>query len=107
MHWSCNKHDIPKGACYTASWKDCGRTMYVGSVRRSRKEFEDFTIKILNFSNLIKEVKFTGASGVKYSPATARRRSDSTVVSGIRSRAEKRADPRRDRQICPQELHVL
>ena len=71
FRWSCDKHDVPKGACYTASWKDCGRTTYVWVCQEGRKEFEDFTIKILNFSNLIKEVKLTGASGVKYSPATA------------------------------------
>jgi hypothetical protein len=71
LHWSCDKHDVPKNACYAASWKDCGRKMYVWVCPEERKAFEEFTIKILNFSNLIKEVKFSGSSGVKYSPATS------------------------------------
>ena len=71
LHWSCDKREVPKHACYTAAWKDCGRTTYVWVSPENRKEFEEFTIKILNFSNLIKDVKLSGTSGVKYSPATS------------------------------------
>ena len=66
-----SKHDVPKDACYQAVWKDCGQVRYVWVVPQYRKEFEDFTVKILNFSGLIKNVNVSGAAGVKYSPGTS------------------------------------
>ncbi len=66
-----SKHDVPKDACYVARWKDCGVERYVWVCPAFRKEFEDFTIKVLNFSGLVKNVQVQGASGVKYSPGTS------------------------------------
>jgi hypothetical protein len=69
---STSKHDIPANACYTSSWRDCGVTRFVWVTPEGRKEFEDFTIKILNLSALIKDVTFTGTSGLKFTPTTVR-----------------------------------
>jgi hypothetical protein len=70
--WLCkstNKHDIPHDACYTAWAKDCGKIWYVWVEPSHRKEFEDFTLKILNISGLIKEPTVSGATGVKFTPS--------------------------------------
>lgn len=66
-----SKHDVPKDACYVARWRDCGQERYIWVCPGFRKEFEEFTIKILNFSSLVKNVQITGAAGVKYSPGTS------------------------------------
>jgi hypothetical protein len=70
--WLCkstNKHDVPHDACYTAWAMDCGAIWYVWVQPAHRKEFEDFTIKILNFSGLIKDPTVSGATGVKFTPS--------------------------------------
>jgi hypothetical protein len=66
-----SKHDVPEDACYVARWRDCGVERYVWVCPGFRKEFEDFTIKVLNFSSLIKNVQITGSAGVKFSPGTS------------------------------------
>jgi hypothetical protein len=66
---STNKHEIPKDACYVAWSKECGKVWYVWVCPDHLKEFEDFTIKILNFSGLIKEPTVSGAAGVKFTPS--------------------------------------
>jgi hypothetical protein len=70
--WLCkstNKHDIPRDVCYSAWAKDCGKTWFVWVEPSGRKEFEDFTLKILNFSGIIKEPTVSGATGVKFTPS--------------------------------------
>jgi hypothetical protein len=66
---SVNKHDIPKNACYVAWSRECGKLWYVWVCPDGLKEFEDFTLKILNFSGLIKEPNVSGSTGVKFTPS--------------------------------------
>ena len=71
LHWSHDKHDVPKNACYQGQGKGCGGTIYVWVCSEGRKAFEDFTLKTLSFSNLVKNVQVTGSSGVKFLPSTS------------------------------------
>jgi hypothetical protein len=66
---STNKHDIPKDACYVAYAHECGKLWYVWVCPNGLQEFEDFTIKILNFAGLIKEPTVSGSTGVKFTPS--------------------------------------
>lgn len=66
---SHDKHEIPKDACYMAYAEECGRGCYVWVCPSGMKEFEDFTLKIIGFSGLIKEPNVTGATGVKFTPS--------------------------------------
>jgi hypothetical protein len=68
---SRSKHDIPSDACYRAHWRDCCGDSYVWVCPQGRAQFEDFTIKILRLSSLIKNVSVSGATGVKFTPGSA------------------------------------
>ncbi|WP_165073611.1 hypothetical protein [Paludisphaera rhizosphaerae] len=65
---SRDKHDVPKNACYVAYAKECGSGCYVWVCPDHMREFEDFTLKIMGLSGLIREPNVTGSTGVRFTP---------------------------------------
>jgi hypothetical protein len=65
---SRRKKDIPHDACYQACWKDCQGEVYVWVCPEGRAAFEDFTLAILELSDVIKTVNLSGTTGVKFTP---------------------------------------
>ena len=66
---SHSKRDVPKQACYVAAHKNCKCGCYVWVLPSSRGAFEDFTLKIMKLSTLIKEPTISGSAGVKFTPS--------------------------------------
>ena len=64
-----SKKDVPDCACYVGHYNGCDCECYVWVLPEFRKEFEDFTLKILGFSDLIKETQVMSIPGVRFSPS--------------------------------------
>jgi hypothetical protein len=73
--WFCfgTKQQVPKCACYVARHKECGCTYYVWVPPESRRNFEEFTLKVLRITALINDPGAGQAvGGVIYSPPVSR-----------------------------------
>lgn len=79
---SQDKHGVPMNACYVAYAKECGAGCYVWVCPDNMKEFEEFTLKIIGLSGLIKETNVTGSSGVKFTPSGSSAASAATPGRG-------------------------
>lgn len=66
---ACDKHEIPNGACLVGHCKDCGKHCYVWVLPEGRAAFEDFTLRILKFSSLLKESQVMTIPGLRYVPS--------------------------------------
>jgi hypothetical protein len=63
------KRDVPKCACYVGHNRDCGCDRYVWVLPEGRREFEEFTLKILRISTMVPDINSAGyQGGVMYSP---------------------------------------
>jgi hypothetical protein len=61
------KRDVPKDACYVGQYRDC----YVWVERDGLEELTQFTIKILNFSSLVRDPTILTTPGPRFTPASA------------------------------------
>lgn len=66
---ACNKKDVPKCACLVGHYKNCGKCCFVWVLPEGRAAFEDFTLRILKFSSLLKEAQVFTMPGVRYVPS--------------------------------------
>src|SRR5208337_1569483 len=57
------KRDVPRDACYVACHKGCDGTYYAWVCKAGVPAFEQFTLKVLSFSSLLKESQVLGISG--------------------------------------------
>jgi hypothetical protein len=61
------KRDVPKDACYVGQYRDC----YVWVDRDGLEELTQFTLKILNFSSLVRDPSILTTPGPRFTPASA------------------------------------
>jgi len=60
------KRDVPKDACYVGRCKDC----YVWVCSEGLHDLSDFTLKILEFSSIIKDTGILTVPGPRFTPAS-------------------------------------
>jgi hypothetical protein len=61
-----HKKDVPKDACYVGHYRDC----YVWVTEDGVEDLTQFTLKILNFSSLIKESTLFITPGPRFTPSS-------------------------------------
>jgi hypothetical protein len=68
-----SKKDVPKCVCYVGHHRECGCDCYVWVLPQYRRDFEEFTLRILRLSSLVLD-PFAGQNvgGVIYSPPVVR-----------------------------------
>jgi hypothetical protein len=61
------KKDVPKDACYVGQYRHC----YVWVDRDGLEDLTQFTLKVLNFSSLVRDPSILTTPGPRFTPASA------------------------------------